>query len=159
MAVTFCTAFILTSQVDEVPEHAPLQPVNVDGGVGVAVSLTIVSKTKSKEQVEPQLIPVGKLVTVPLPVPALLTVNFWLLGELNVAMTFWIAFILTSQFGEVPEHAPLHPANVEGAAGAAVNLIVASKAKSKKQVEPQSMPGGELVIVPLPVPALLTVNL
>jgi hypothetical protein len=152
-------AFILTSQVGEVPEQAPLQPANVDGGVGVAVSLTIVSKAKSKKQVEPQLMPVGKLVTVPLPVPALLTVKFWLLGKLNVAITFWMAFIFTSQFGDVPEQAPLHPANVEGAAGEAVNRMVVSKAKSKKQAEPQSMPAGELVMVPLPVPALLIVSL
>ena len=58
------------------PEQPPpLQPPKVDGDVGEAVSVTIVLLAKAYEQVEPQLIPAGELVTVPLPVPLLLTVS------------------------------------------------------------------------------------
>jgi hypothetical protein len=59
-----------------VPEQPPpLQPVNAEPGDGVAVKVTCVFVLKLKEQVEPQLIPAGLLVTVPVPVPVLLTVK------------------------------------------------------------------------------------
>ena len=43
----------------------PLQPVNVDPGAGVAVRVT--APLKDAEQVSPQLMPPGELVTVPVP--------------------------------------------------------------------------------------------
>ncbi len=58
-----------------VPEQAPLQPANVDPALATAVSVTVVPLAKAAEQMEPQLIPAGELVTVPDPVPALVTVN------------------------------------------------------------------------------------
>jgi hypothetical protein len=66
------------------------------------------------------LIPAGLLVTVPVPVPALLTVkaNCWIL---KVAVTDCAALIVTTQL-PVPEHAPLQPANVDPADGEAVNV-------------------------------------
>src|SRR5205807_7562204 len=75
VAVTDLAALMLTVQV--VPEAAsqPLQPVNVDPVAGVAVRVTTVPLSKAAEQVAPQLIPAGSEVTVPLPVPALVTVR------------------------------------------------------------------------------------
>jgi hypothetical protein len=72
------------------------------------------------EHVAPQLIPAGLEVTVPLPVPALLTdsVN---VCTLKVAVTDVAAFIVTEQV-PVPEQAPLQPAKVEPPAGAAVSV-------------------------------------
>ena len=55
---------ILTTQVP-MPEHAPLQPAKKDPVVGTAVSITWVLFIYDSEQSEPQLIPVGLLVTVP----------------------------------------------------------------------------------------------
>jgi len=49
--------------------HPPLQPVNVDPVAGVAVKVTAVPLVNAVEQVAPQEMPVGALVTVPLPVP------------------------------------------------------------------------------------------
>jgi len=72
VAVTDWAAFMVTVQVP-VPLQAPLQPVNVELGSGVAVSVTMVPLAKLAEQVAPQLIPAGLLVTVPVPVPVLLT--------------------------------------------------------------------------------------
>jgi len=67
-------AFMVTIQVP-VPEQAPLQPVKVYGEVGVAVSVTTVFSEKPKKQVEPQTMPAGELVTVPIPLPVLFTVK------------------------------------------------------------------------------------
>jgi hypothetical protein len=50
------------------------------------VSVTDVPSTNAAEQVEPQSIPVGELVTVPEPVPALLIVNVCV-TSVNVAVT------------------------------------------------------------------------
>src|SRR5438445_10861716 len=75
VAVTDRAALMLTVQV--VPEAAsqPLQPVNVDPVAGVAVRVTTVPLSKAAEQVAPQLSPAGAEVTVPLPVPAVVTVR------------------------------------------------------------------------------------
>jgi len=57
----------------------------------------------------------------------------------------------------VPEHPPpLHPANVEPDAGAAVRVTVVPLVKLEEQVAPHVMPAGVLVTVPLPVPVLTT---
>src|SRR5437016_3870002 len=67
-AVTDVSAFIVTVQAP-VPEQAPDQPVNCESGSGVAVRFTFVPGAKPAEQLEPQLIPLGLLVTVPVPDP------------------------------------------------------------------------------------------
>jgi hypothetical protein len=64
---------MVTTQ-EPVPVHAPLQPVKVEPADAVAVSVTDAPLVKPNEQVAPQLIPAGELVTVPLPVPALASV-------------------------------------------------------------------------------------
>ena len=75
MAVTDLIAFTVTVQVS-VPEHTPpLQPVKVEPAEGEAVSVTLVPFGKANEQVEPQSMPAGLLVTVPLPAPVLLILN------------------------------------------------------------------------------------
>jgi hypothetical protein len=50
---------------------APLHPAKVVPAAGVAVSVTSVPLLNEAEQVPPQLIPAGLLVTVPLPLPVL----------------------------------------------------------------------------------------
>ena len=69
----------------------------------------------------PQEMPTGALVTVPLPVPALLTVSakVW---AVKVAATERAALMVTEQEVAVPVHAPLQPLKVEPAAGVAVNV-------------------------------------
>jgi hypothetical protein len=49
----------------------PLQPTNTESAAGVAVKVTL--PLKLAEQVVPQSIPAGLLVTVPLPEPLLAT--------------------------------------------------------------------------------------
>jgi len=58
-----------------VPEHAPPHPSNLEPAAGVAVSVTMVPLLKLAEQVLPQLMDPSSLLTVPLPVPCLVTCN------------------------------------------------------------------------------------
>lgn len=59
------SAFIVTVQVGAVPLQAPLQPRKVLAGGGVATSVTVVPALNLAEQVPPQSMPAGVLVTVP----------------------------------------------------------------------------------------------
>ncbi len=59
-----------------VPEQPPPdQPAKAEPVAGAAVSVTTVPLEKDCEQVDPQLIPAGELVTVPVPAPPLVTVS------------------------------------------------------------------------------------
>jgi len=69
VAVTDSAALIVTSQLPTPEQPAPDQPANDEPGAGVAVKVTSIPLAKSCEQVEPQSIPAGELVTVPDPLP------------------------------------------------------------------------------------------
>jgi hypothetical protein len=74
LAVTVVEADRVTEQVP-VPLQAPLHPVKVDPLAGLAVNTTFVPDAKVAEHWLPQAMPLGRLVTVPLPVPFLVTVS------------------------------------------------------------------------------------
>jgi hypothetical protein len=75
VAVTSDEAPTVKLQVP-VPEQAPLQPANTDDpDAGVAVRVINVPLLKLAEQLAPQLMPAGALVTEPVPVPAKVTVT------------------------------------------------------------------------------------
>src|SRR5207247_7159890 len=67
VAVTVVAAESVTTHVPAPEQLPPLQPVKVEPAAGVAVSVTAVPLVKLAEQVAPQVIPAGALVTVPLP--------------------------------------------------------------------------------------------
>jgi hypothetical protein len=109
------------------------------------------------EQFGPQLIPVGVLVTVPVPAPALETVSVKV-SCAKVAVAVVAAVSVTVQ-DPVPEQPPpLQPPKVEPEAGVAVSVTTVPLGKLAEQVTPQVIPAGELVTVPLPVPAVPTVS-
>src|SRR5207253_6682643 len=157
VAVTVVAAESVTTH-DPVPEQPPLvQPVKVDPAAAVAVNVIAVPLVKLAEQVAPQLIPAGELVTVPLPVPAGVTVRVkvW---SVKVAVTVVPAESVIVH-APVPEQPPpVQPVKVEPATGVAVNVTAVPLVKLAEQVAPQVIPTGALVTVPLPVPALLTVS-
>src|SRR5258706_9392522 len=72
VAVTVIVWSIVTWQVP-VPVQAPLQPENADWPAATAVKVTTVVPVKSDEHVEPQSMPAGFEVTVPVPVPVFVT--------------------------------------------------------------------------------------
>ena len=101
--------------------------------------------------------PAGSLITVPDPVPLLLTLN-WYWFKVKVAVTDLAALIVTTQVPVPVQPSPLQPVNVEPVAVVAVRVTTVPESKIYSQVAPQSMPGGLLVTVPEPVPLRLTVN-
>src|SRR5215216_8000868 len=142
---------------DPVPgQLAPFQPVKVEPGSASAVSVTEAPKAKLAEQVLVQpLIPAGVLVTLPAPVPGILTSNFGL--ALNIAVTERASLMVTTQV--LPEQAPPQLTKVEPGSASAVSVTEAPKAKLAEQVLVQPLiPAGVLVTLPAPVPALLTSN-
>lgn len=75
-----------------VPEQSPLHPVKEALGSGVAVRVTTVPLGNGAEQVAPQLIFAGLLVTVPLPKPARVTIKIWdPLLMATIRVKFWVA--------------------------------------------------------------------
>src|SRR5215471_21045149 len=77
VAVTLRACVMLTVQ-GPVPLHpSPLHPANVVPLAAAAVNVTLVPASKAALHAVGQLIPAGLLVTVPLPVPATLTVSGW----------------------------------------------------------------------------------
>lgn len=157
LAVAVLAAFMVKVQVLAVPVQAPDQPVKFDPAVADAVRVTLAFRLKLAEQVAPQLIPAGELLTVPVPVPALVTVNSR--TGTKLAVTVLVTFVVTEQVVAVPVQAPDQPLNLEPDAAVAVKVTLAVLAKLNLQVAPQLMPAGELVTVPVPVPVLVTVNL
>src|SRR4051812_29422604 len=105
-------------------------------------------------QVAPQLI--GPPVTVPLPVPARMTVS-GNVSSVNVAVTL-LAMSIVTVHGPVPVHAPLQPANVEpvDAAGGGIRAVLSWT--GRVHAGPRAMPAGVDVTEPLPVPARVTAS-
>src|SRR5205823_12238792 len=112
-------------------------------------SVTAAPLVKLAAQVRRQVMHAGALVTVPRPVPTLLTVSAKV-GRLKVAVTVVAADTETTH-DPVPEHPPpLQPVKVDPAAGVAVSVTPVPLVKLAAQVAPHVMPAGELVTVPLP---------
>jgi hypothetical protein len=165
VAVTLWAALIVTTHVPVPEQPAPDQPPNVDPEAGAAVRVTDVPVLKDAEQVEPQLMPAGALVTVPEPVPARVTVSVLVAGggiggvvTLNVAVTSSSAFMVNMQF-PVPEHpAPDQPANVDPELAVPVRVTGVPVLKDAVQVVGQLIPAGPLITVPVPVPVSVAVS-
>jgi hypothetical protein len=75
------------------------------------------------EQVAPQLMPAGELVTVPEPLPAGVTVSRYLLS-VKVAVTDLAVLIVTTQLPVPEQPAPAQPPKVEPVEAVAVNVTV-----------------------------------
>jgi hypothetical protein len=123
----------------------------------VAVRVTAVPLLKLAEQVLPQLMPAGLLVTVPLPVPALLTVSEYVIG-MRLKAAVQLMLLLTVMLPVEQAASPDQPAKMEPLAATGVRVTAAPLTKLLEQLVPQLMPAGELVTVPLPAPARLTVT-
>jgi hypothetical protein len=125
-----------------VPVQAPDQPTNVESLAGVAVSVTVVVAGKVAVQVPPQLMPLGALVTEPVPEPSLVTVMVLLTAlASNCALTLRTWSMLTVQLA-VPLHAPLQPAKTDPAVAVAVRVTLELAPNVAEQLLPQEIKGG-----------------
>jgi hypothetical protein len=97
--------------------------------------------------------PTGDDVTVPAPLPALLTVRPYCRSR-NSAVTIVAPFTATSQAPVPAQPPPDQPAKIELAAGAAVSTTAAPGGYSSEQSAPQSIPAGLELTVPAPLPDL-----
>ena len=170
LAVAVRAPVIVTTHVED-PLQAPPHPLKVFEALGVAVSVTVDPLAKlATHPVTPaapfvivQLIPAGADVTVPLPLPPPDTLRP---GEaLKVAVTER-ALVIDTVHGEVPVHAPLHPAKTLPVLAEAFsvteapveNVVEHPVAPATPFVIVQLMPAGVEVTVPLPVPPPETVR-
>ncbi len=119
--------FIVTTQVPVPAQGAPFHPVKTFPDVGVAVNVTVVSGVNGAEQVDPQLMPVGELVTEPEPDVA--TVNVYCGGGAGpkVAVTDWLEFRVKLQL-PLPLHAPPQPLRIDPDAGVAARFTTVPEA-------------------------------
>ena len=148
-------------QLKPLPEQAPVHPANCEPVAGLAVSVMDVLAGKVALQVLPQLMPLGVLVTDPVPVPSLVTVRVLLTTTAsNCALTLRAWSMLTVQLPD-PRQAPDHPTNCEPIAALAVSVTEVPCAKdcvADGQLASQLRPAGELLTVPWPVPDLDSVS-
>ncbi len=148
-------ASVIDTTHDPVPVHAPDHPAKDEPRPGLAVNVTDVPDPYASEQSVPQVIPAGVLRTVPDPTVVTVRVNVPPVEAVKVAVTDR-AWVIDTTHEPVPVHAPDHPANVEPAAGAAVNVTDVPDPYASEQSLPQSIPTGELVTIPDPVPDFTT---
>src|SRR3989344_8252558 len=156
IAVHVLSASIVTTPSEQ--SASPLQPVNTESAAGDAVKVRTVPRVNSTYppiQSVPQIIPKGEIVTVPLPVPVLVSPNVYVLRS-NMAVHVLSASIVTTPSEQ--SASPPQPANVEFASGAAISVTDVPELYNSVQSAPQSMPEGELVICPLPAPDLFAVR-
>src|SRR6201999_3517802 len=112
---------------------------------------------KSASQVGPQLIPAGSLVTVPEPVPPLVTFRVKLGVRLNVAVTLFAALIVTlHSFVPTISSQPAQTTALEPESAVPFSVTAVACGNLASQVGPQSIPAGVLLTVPVPVPFLVT---
>src|SRR5213593_2611407 len=99
--------------------------------------------------------PAGVVMTVPAAAPAVVTVRTEV--GVKVAVTAVVAVSVSVQ-GPMPVQAPpLQPVKTDPAAGVAVSVTTVPSSKVDEQTPGQPMPGGLLVTVPEPVPAVETI--
>lgn len=110
IAVTVVFALIVNAHVPVPLQPPPLHPAKLLPIAGVAERVTMVPGASVSRQVLPQFRAPPDRVTVPLPVPTLaMDKTPWGIA-VNVAITFFDAFIVTAQ-APVPEQSPDHPVN------------------------------------------------
>jgi hypothetical protein len=160
VAVTNWLALSVKVQVGLLPlQPPPVHPAKVEFVPAVAVSVTSVPLAKLVLQVGAQLIPEGLLATVPVPVPARISVStgaLWVV--LKLAVTCWLALSVNVQVGLLPLQPPVHPTKDEFAPAVAVSVTSVPLAKLALQVGAQLIPEGVLATVPVPAPTRLTVS-
>src|SRR5262249_42056279 len=155
VAVTVVSPPVPTTQ-SPVPLHGPLQPPKLEPGPAAAVNVR--PELKLVVQCVPHSMP-GP-VTVPSPVPALLTVSVAAGGgpASKVAITPMSAVSGTRQGAAPLQPPPDQPPKTEPAVTVAVRVTVVPVGNPAAHVGGHSRPPGALLTAPWPAPARVTVS-
>lgn len=126
--VTFLAPDMVTVQVLPEKVSQPDCPQSIEPAAGVAVRVTLVfcaNGAEHEELEEPQDMPAGALVTVPLPLPVLNTVSAVpVVCLLKVTVTDLAADMVTVQVKPLRGVQPNQLASVEPASGVAVRVTL-----------------------------------
>ena len=122
LAATDFAALMLTVHDEPETVSHPVHPLKNDPGCEVAVSVTTVPVAYVAEHPAPQLIPPGLELTVPRPIPVLVTVSVKL-NAVNVGTTDLDAFSVRLHVSLDAESHPLQLSNLDPATGDAVRVI------------------------------------
>ncbi len=152
VALTDCAEDMGTEQLP-VPLQAPPHAVNAEPVEALGVNTTSVPCKKEAVHVPGQLIPDGLLVTEPSPEVVTVRANC----GVKLAETETGVLPIVSTQAPVPLHASPHVAKTELAPGAADIVTVDPSGNVAVHVPGQVIPAGELVMVPDPVVAAVTV--
>src|SRR2546425_1277814 len=154
VAVTVVAALRVTVQAPGPEQPPPVQPLKVEPAAGAAVSVTAGAPGEAAPPGAPPGVAAGGPRPRPPPPPPLWDGQ----AEGRVGVGGGGAEGVRVRARGPERRPPLQPVKVEPTAGAAVSVTAVPLAKLAAQVAPQSMPAGELVTVPLPVPAGATVR-
>src|SRR5664279_4437208 len=103
----FAALIVTLHSFDPTIESQPLQTTALEPGSATALRVTALPASNSASQVPPQLIPAGELVTVPVPLPLLVTLSRWD-SSAKAAVTSLAALIVTlHSFDPTIESQPL----------------------------------------------------
>src|SRR5690606_19869474 len=103
-----------------VPVQSPVQPVNVQPGFGVAVSVTTVPWPNGSLQSPGQLMPAGVLVMTPEPLAGGETLEgYWLRVKVGVTVS---GSPTVTTHAPVPVQSPVQPVKLQPVAGVAVSV-------------------------------------
>ena len=151
VAVTLLADVIATEQVVRVPEHAPLQPMNLAPFEGLATSVTDAPGLSFAVQTRPQSTPAP--LTVPLPDTETESRTVPGAGAEKAAVTVCAEVIETLHVVATPLQAPPQPVKVAPAPGVAVSVTVAFGVSFALHAPP---PAVQLIPPPATVPLPLT---
>jgi hypothetical protein len=147
----------VTVQVGALPLQPPPQRSKTEPASGVAVRATVVFGSKDALHVAPQSIPAGSERTLPRPLPVLVILRTG--GSMKAAPTSRSSVSVTVQVGVVvPVQSPPQRSKNDPGLGVAVRVTELPKSYTCVQALPQSIPGGDEVTLPLPVPPVFTVR-
>ena len=102
--------------------------------------------------------PSGTLVTRPTPRPVLATVSVARGRAWKLAVTVLSLLRVTLHIAVSLQSPPLQPTNAEPVSATAVRATVVPPAKTAAHLDPQAIPAGLLLTLPVPVPPRVTVS-
>src|SRR6185312_7498320 len=157
LAVTaFAAVMVTRHSLEPLMESQPVQTAASEPAAGVPFSVTAVPWSKAASHSVPQLMPAGMLVTVPEPVPDLVTFSRCC-SSVKVAVTAFAAVIVARHsFEPLTESQPDQTTALEPLSATPFSVTAVPSVNSAEQVGPQLMPAGVLVTVPEPLPPLVT---